>query len=486
MVSGRRPVTLDVNRQWLRNLREHYMTVDLKFDVHPDYATARGIVAEQFYSQFLMMIKQEIVDAKAERMTAVAKSLEVRTDLGALKTGLISLLAQLTPNTPLFAPTPNPHLIDREPFLLLALDIMNIAEKTVVDESDMIQIGRTYWTLGKSARNAALPEMAATCYTRAAEIYISQGRWSQVGDLYWNIAYAEAGAGFDEDAISWMHFAATVFEAAGQPDVAIEAITEAKKIQNNPYIYSVLKARSNATATRLRELHDRLLRAQNALWSAPPVSFIMITHLEGMGRIATQGSIGGSKAEWYHSDNFGEYHEYMEKRDWPRGVITVQMVDLRIIGYLTKHPDLLDNLEPRGLEIALGKMLQGFGAQVCVTPETRDGGYDVEAMFRIGDEAYRILFEAKKWKQARRVGIDAVDRLLGAGRRHCANEVCLVTTSSFSSVARKEVARLRSEVTLVERGGLLRWMEEYLLSEESQVLRLPTLRPRVRARSGEP
>ena len=83
---------------------------------------------------------------------------------------------------------------------------------------------------------------------------------------------------------------------------------------------------------------------------------------------------------------------------------------------------------------------------VRLTPSTRDGGYDIEAI-RNGPTRQRLLVECKRYEHDRKVGRPILDGLLGVLEREKANQALLATTSSFSKDAlelfKKEPWRLQ-------------------------------------------
>jgi HJR/Mrr/RecB family endonuclease len=161
--------------------------------------------------------------------------------------------------------------------------------------------------------------------------------------------------------------------------------------------------------------------------------------------------------------------------DWPEGLITATAVDLQIISRILNNPELLDNLEPRAFEVLIANLFQGFGAEVELTQQTRDSGFDVGAVFEIGDAHFRVLIEAKKWRESRKVGIGTVDRLIGVKQRLKADRVVLATTSSFSSIAQTAAAQLHTEIELVDRSGVVKWIERYMLPIEGTAIKLPSI-----------
>src|SRR5260370_36414149 len=102
---------------------------------------------------------------------------------------------------------------------------------------------------------------------------------------------------------------------------------------------------------------------------------------------------------------------------------------------LLVRPGALHELSPRRFEelVAFGLEKSGYN-HVRLTPETRDGGYDIEAI-RYGPIRVRLLVECKRYAASRKVGRPTLDALLGVLRREEANQALLATTASFSKEA---------------------------------------------------
>ena len=99
------------------------------------------------------------------------------------------------------------------------------------------------------------------------------------------------------------------------------------------------------------------------------------------------------------------------------------------------RPMTIHQISPRRFEelVAFGLEKSGFD-EVRLTPQTRDGGFDIEA-FRYRPIRERLLVECKRYAASRKVGRPTLDALLGVLHREKANQALLATTSSFSKEA---------------------------------------------------
>jgi restriction endonuclease Mrr len=56
-----------------------------------------------------------------------------------------------------------------------------------------------------------------------------------------------------------------------------------------------------------------------------------------------------------------------------------------------------------------------------------------------------------------------------------ADKAIIVTTSTFSNVARQTVAKLDMEIELVDRAGLNEWIKKYLIPADGSPITLPPI-----------
>ena len=102
---------------------------------------------------------------------------------------------------------------------------------------------------------------------------------------------------------------------------------------------------------------------------------------------------------------------------------------------LIRQPQEIYSIPSRQFEEVMAFALAETGYDdVRLTPPTRDGGYDIEAI-RNGPICHRLLVECKRYARDRKVGRPTLDGLLGVLEREKANQAVLATTSSFSKDA---------------------------------------------------
>ena len=111
-------------------------------------------------------------------------------------------------------------------------------------------------------------------------------------------------------------------------------------------------------------------------------------------------------------------------------------IELEVLAYFGRHPELLHSLPPRKFEELVAAVFRNNGFDVELTPETRDGGIDIVAVQKNGFGGDTLhLVECKRYLPDNKVGIGIVQRMLGVVEQHRATQGLIVTTSSFSSDA---------------------------------------------------
>jgi restriction system protein len=108
-------------------------------------------------------------------------------------------------------------------------------------------------------------------------------------------------------------------------------------------------------------------------------------------------------------------------------------IELEILAYFGRHPELLFSLPPRKFEEVVATVFRNSGFTVELTPETRDGGIDIIAIQKNGFAGSTLhLVECKRYLPENKVGVGIVQRMLGVVEQHRATQGIIVTTSSFS------------------------------------------------------
>ena len=144
-----------------------------------------------------------------------------------------------------------------------------------------------------------------------------------------------------------------------------------------------------------------------------------------------------------------------------RQLITdLQRFDDARIKLLQQNGDLR-RLKPREFEELVAALWTGFGYDVELTKQTRDGGKDIIAISRRPVQV-KFLIECKAPTKADYVGPEPVRALLGVRELERATKGILATTVRFSPTAKAIFEQSTWELEGRDRDGVLEWIREYL------------------------
>jgi len=130
--------------------------------------------------------------------------------------------------------------------------------------------------------------------------------------------------------------------------------------------------------------------------------------------------------------------------------IFISPAEIALLDILRKNPDLLHNFSAREFEVVASIMLTNMGfSKVRLSRFVTDTGYDIFAIYFVGDSEYSVVIEVKKYNQ-QNVGLEIVDRLNGVRDRMGADKGIVITTSSFSSDSRRLYRYNNSKIALVD------------------------------------
>jgi len=102
---------------------------------------------------------------------------------------------------------------------------------------------------------------------------------------------------------------------------------------------------------------------------------------------------------------------------------------------------------------------QGF--QVELTKQTRDGGYDIVAIYPIKSQApQKFLVECKRYAEHRKVDINIVRSFEDVVMAEGANWGIIVTTSYFTEDAKQKKKRLPT-YSISGKKNVMEWVKDY-------------------------
>lgn len=161
--------------------------------------------------------------------------------------------------------------------------------------------------------------------------------------------------------------------------------------------------------------------------------------------------------------------EAREPTDEPRSsdlfTHTYQLLDIswsEVCHYLSKHPKMLHQIDPRAFEELVAEIFRTHGWRVELTARTRDHGYDIIAVRQDQPHSSRVLVEAKRFSPERPVGVHLVRALYSVKSLNAVSQVILATSSRVSVPAKVEFARVIPwELDFLERDAILDWCKRY-------------------------
>ena len=118
-------------------------------------------------------------------------------------------------------------------------------------------------------------------------------------------------------------------------------------------------------------------------------------------------------------------------------------------------------MDRRKFEELVAELFGGFGYDVELTKQTRDGGRDIVAVKR-EEVQVKYLIECKRPDRGGYVGIRPVRELLGVRADEEATKAILATTARFSKDARVLFERHRWILELKEYDDLREWIDQYM------------------------
>ena len=148
-----------------------------------------------------------------------------------------------------------------------------------------------------------------------------------------------------------------------------------------------------------------------------------------------------------------------ELEDANRCEIWLPNIDAELVAALQRDPNGVYGLTPRRFEELIAAVFRNQGFDIALTPETKDGGYDVIAVQH--DQftgSTRYLVECKRYEERNRVGVGIVRGLYGVVCSENATKGLVVTSSFFTKGARDFESRNIDRVSLHDYDALATWI----------------------------
>jgi restriction endonuclease Mrr len=142
--------------------------------------------------------------------------------------------------------------------------------------------------------------------------------------------------------------------------------------------------------------------------------------------------------------------------------VVVANVNEELIRYLARHPEETRVMPPRRFEQLIAEIFTDMGYSVHLTPETRDGGRDLLAHFKLPHGETLTLVECKRFASDRPVGIDIAQRFLWVvDNKDRASGGLIATTSYFSPEALDLERQYQYRLALRDFEVLKEWLNRY-------------------------
>lgn len=121
-----------------------------------------------------------------------------------------------------------------------------------------------------------------------------------------------------------------------------------------------------------------------------------------------------------------------------------------LILQIAEDKELLYSVTPREFEQIVERIFNDAGFETVLTPATRDGGKDIIATKYVMGKPVVFYIECKRYGREQKVGVAVVQRLYGVQTDDKINKAVLVTTSRFTSGARRFAEKQKTLIDLYD------------------------------------
>ncbi len=153
---------------------------------------------------------------------------------------------------------------------------------------------------------------------------------------------------------------------------------------------------------------------------------------------------------------------YEDKEATGAVVDVVGVIAEELLAHIKRHPEELLKIRPRQFEEIVAEILAGHGWQVQLTPESKDGGYDIFATSRdVAGVTSAWIIECKKYAPTNKVGVEVVRGLYGTQPMLQQGVNALLATTSHFTKGAYEYEASRYDLALKDYEGVLEWINAY-------------------------
>jgi HJR/Mrr/RecB family endonuclease len=133
-----------------------------------------------------------------------------------------------------------------------------------------------------------------------------------------------------------------------------------------------------------------------------------------------------------------------------------------VVRHLAEHSDELYRVPPRFFEELIAELLHATGWKVELSPIGADGGIDIVALRQDAVVPHKMLVQAKRYGEHRKVDVRLVREFLHVVDDTRATSGMIVTTSGFTAPAWEHQRRYEWRLSLKDHAAILAWMRDYL------------------------
>lgn len=142
--------------------------------------------------------------------------------------------------------------------------------------------------------------------------------------------------------------------------------------------------------------------------------------------------------------------------------VQVSEINAELIEWLEKHPEKMRELPPRKFEELIAELFKNRGCEVQLTPQTRDGGFDIFLTIPTPFGTHFGIVECKRNAARRKIDVAIVERFIHTVREKMkANVGFIAATTTFSPDAMKEAAVYKHQLRLLDFAKIKEMVSQY-------------------------
>ena len=142
--------------------------------------------------------------------------------------------------------------------------------------------------------------------------------------------------------------------------------------------------------------------------------------------------------------------------------LAFEPINAEMIKYLAKRPEFLHKMHSYRFEILVADLLKDMGYDVQLTPQTRDGGRDILAAFKIPEGEVLTVVDCKRFAFDRKIGPDLVQRLLWVSEHNDrASRAMMASKTYYTTGARAIEKEYKWKLSMKDYDAITGWISNY-------------------------